>query len=877
MRRSLLYSLWVSLACWVLPAAPLRADHISGGEISYRLLRVEGTDYTYRVTLKLYKRCGSSRTFNTPTAISIFARADGRRIRDVIAPLTRTETIAITNPDPCISNPPVVCYDIGYYDFDISLFASADGYLLSSQVNFRVNNIVNLVPGYSFVGALYTAEIPGNANDISAPGNTSAQFTGSDLEVICAGQPFQYSFAATDADRDSLRYSFCAAYNSVSGSSPFGVEPTGPPPYQPVPYGGEFNGGQPLGPGVTIDAATGLVSGVAPAAGTYIISVCVEEWRNGRVKATQRKDLQLNVANCGLTTASLLPEYQLCGATNTLTVANQSTSTLIRAYVWRLTTLAGKQVASYSSPVLVHSFTDTGLYRLTLVINPGEACSDSTTSLVRVYPGLQAAYQAGSLCTGRPTRFTNNSSTQYGQLNYWHWQFGDATRNGADSSRLPSPTYAYPQPGTKRVQLVVGNTLGCRDTLVRLLDISNNPSLQLAFTDTLICLGDTLTLRSQASGQLSWSPATAMQGSNTATPRVWPTTTTTYTAQLNDEGCTNTDSVRVRVVPAVSLRPMPDTTICLGDALPLQLQTNALQFSWQPTQGLNNPGLAQPVARPGPGSTTYTVVARIGGCSAQASLQVTTVPYPTAQAGPDTLVCFNTPALLTATTNGQRVQWQPASLVYNASALSTMAKPATTTTFVLQAFDTRGCPKPGVDSITVVVLPAVVATANTDTAVVTGQPLQLQASGGTRYQWQPAAYVSNAGIANPVASFTSPSQGILFTLKAFNEAGCADSVRFTVRVFAGPATVYVPTGFTPNGNGLNEVLRPVLAGVTQLHYFRVYNRYGQLVYSTRTPGHGWDGRINGQPQPGGAYVWALQAQDYTGRLLKQQGTAVLIR
>jgi gliding motility-associated-like protein len=111
----------------------------------------------------------------------------------------------------------------------------------------------------------------------------------------------------------------------------------------------------------------------------------------------------------------------------------------------------------------------------------------------------------------------------------------------------------------------------------------------------------------------------------------------------------------------------------------------------------------------------------------------------------------------------------------------------------------------------------------------------------------------------------------------YNEAGCADSAYVNVRIFNGAPTVYVPTAFTPNADGKNDVLRPILAGIQELGQFAIFNRLGQMVFTTSQQGFGWDGRLNGVLQPNGAFVWMVKALDYKGNHIVKKGTAVLIR
>jgi gliding motility-associated-like protein len=87
----------------------------------------------------------------------------------------------------------------------------------------------------------------------------------------------------------------------------------------------------------------------------------------------------------------------------------------------------------------------------------------------------------------------------------------------------------------------------------------------------------------------------------------------------------------------------------------------------------------------------------------------------------------------------------------------------------------------------------------------------------------------------------------------------------------------VPTAFTPNGDGKNEILRPVMFGIKKLHYFRVYNRWGQMFYQTADAGKGWDGFFKGTKQEMQTIVWYAAGLGVDGNVHTKKGTAVLIR
>jgi len=87
----------------------------------------------------------------------------------------------------------------------------------------------------------------------------------------------------------------------------------------------------------------------------------------------------------------------------------------------------------------------------------------------------------------------------------------------------------------------------------------------------------------------------------------------------------------------------------------------------------------------------------------------------------------------------------------------------------------------------------------------------------------------------------------------------------------------MPTAFTPNGDGKNDIIRPLINGRIILKEFSIYNRNGEKIYTTSTRGDGWDGRIGGLVQNSGVYVWVLQATDTDGRAIFRKGTLILIR
>lgn len=872
MLRKFLYSLVLLV---VLPFTA-GASHITGGEMYYTFTGMHNGEYQYAVTLRLLQRCGSNRQFPNPTWISIFNKTNGVRVTDFTVNISDQNTISLTDPDPCITNPPQVCYDVAFYHFNISLPSSAAGYVISSQVNYRIDGIDNLSAGSSNVGATYTAEIPGTSAAANGPENHSATFTGSDLVVICAENDFAYSFAANDLDGDELRYSFCEAYGSTSAGG--SATPTGPPPYPSVPYNEPaFSSTSPLGGLVQVNPTTGLVTGIAPYQGTFVITVCVEEIRDGVVIARQRKDVQIQVADCNIAAASLLPEYLLCKNSQTISLANQSNSPLIVSTDWEFYDAANVNIFSFNGPLVTYTFPTIGVYTVKLVINRGQPCTDSTTSTIRVFPGFVPNFNSTGICLSKPTSFFDATTSIHGTPNSWRWDFGEPS-SVTDVSSIQHPVYTYPSIGVKNVRLIASDTRGCRDTIYKDVFIIDKPPISLAFKDTLICINDNVTLQASGPGVFSWSPPVNIINPNSPSPTVSPTTTTTYYVTLDENGCINRDSVRVRVVNFVTLQPMADTIICRGDTIQLRVQSDGLQYAWAPASQIIDPTVQNPFVVTNNAQTSYSVTARIGGCADTKNILVTTVAYPVVDAGEDFTICYNTAAQLRGITDGTSWSWSPPNRLNNAAALNPVGYPPRTTEYVLTAYNLlSGCPKPSRDTILVTVTPKMNVSAGSDTAVIAGQPLQLNATGAIAYTWSPPGVLSATDIPNPIAVFTISSEDTRYKVVGFSEEGCRDSAYINIKVFKTPPAVFVPTAFTPNNDGRNDVLRPIAVGMSFIEYFNVYNRWGQLVFSTRVNGYGWDGRINGQVQGTNTYVWVVKAVDYTGTPYFKKGVVTLIK
>lgn len=848
-----------------------RASHISGGEIYYSLVSQSGNNFTYTITLKLLRDATAfGPQLEATQVIAIYEKGSNALVRRDTIIKTFFGTITLANPSACLINPPVVKYDIALYDETVTLPGSANGYIIVSQRCCRVGGIAN-VASSSSTSATYVAEIPANAMLANAPANNSARFLGIDTVIICAGYPFTYNFGASDTDADSLAYNFCNAYNTGAPGTP-----PPPPPYSSLTYISPYSGTSPLGPGVTIDQNTGIITGNAPPAGTYVVTVCVQEWRNGQLIAIQRKDLQVKTSDCDFAEVTLEPNGYINCTDYTFSFNNLNPSSAISTYLWDfgVTTSSG-DTSTLASPSF--TYPDTGIYKLKVIVNRFQPCVDSAITDVRVFPGFSSGFDFTGSCIYSPFQFNDLTTTAYGYVNNWRWDFGIASLDN-DSSFLQDPQYSYGEAGNYNVQLIVGNSKGCFDTVLKTVTTIEKPLLDLAFRDTLICSVDTLQLQATGIGVFNWTPGYNITNETSPTPIVFPQSTTQYRVELNDNGCIAYDSVRVKVVDFVTLSAGNDTTICINDTAQLSAYTNGLHFSWSPDPTLSHTGILNPFAAPQI-TTTYQISSVIGGCIANDNIIVKVSPKPTVNAGNDTTICYNSSVQLTAQSNGTSFAWTPSSSLNDATILNPVATPLNTTKYILAAIDNiSGCPKPSFDSVTITVLPKVNATTGADTIVFAGQPLQLYATGGVGYSWSPSTGLNDPFISNPIALLYRNPDSVFYTVSVTNLNGCTDTAGISVRVYKTAPEIFVPTGFTPNGDGKNDVFRPTYVGMKTIDYFQVYNRWGALIYShNKNDGQGWDGAIDGQKQKSGTFVWMVRATDLSGKIHFKKGTVMLIR
>lgn len=344
--------------------------------------------------------------------------------------------------------------------------------------------------------------------------------------------------------------------------------------------------------------------------------------------------------------------------------------------------------------------------------------------------------------------------------------------------------------------------------------------------------------------------------------------------------CTVAVNTVVGLTNDLNFTPQPDVTICESKSTQLNLVSNGLQYDWTPATGLSAVNIPNPVASPTV-TTQYIVNVTLGRCSAKDTVVVTVNAAPVPNAGPDIFICYGQSATLQGS-GGTVYKWTPSTFLNNTTSPNAISTPDTDITYVLSILsDANGCAGLVTDSVHIDVTPPLqVLTYPADTIGYPGDQFQLLAvpsdPDATNFVWTPSVGLSNAQIANPVVTIGSIGADVLYKVVASTVAGCKGEAFVNVRVYKGP-DIYVPTAFTPNGDGKNDKFTPFPVGMKSYNYFRVFNRWGQVVYQTKKLNDGWDGTIGGQLQPDGIYVWMIEGITKDDRIITKKGTVMLIK
>ncbi|WP_207493383.1 PKD domain-containing protein [Aridibaculum aurantiacum] len=526
------------------------------------------------------------------------------------------------------------------------------------------------------------------------------------------------------------------------------------------------------------------------------------------------------------------------------------------------------KVVTTTNTTVYHTYTQGGNYipTVTLIAGPTASCrllilGVDTIKVDIVKAGFREAMTRS--CGSTLVSYTDTSRAYAGVAN-WSWKFG----NG-NTSAVRHPQQTYTATNNYQVQLVVTSNSGCADTAnkVVFVKVNNIPVISIV-SDSLGCVNQPVryaaTILSEDSiGNYQWSFTNGVV-SYAPTFSNYYTTTGSYNATLITStifGCSDTANRPIIINPTPTVKASDDKVICRGQSVQLQV-TGAPVYSWGPLYGLNCYTCPNPIANPA-NTTAYEVAGTNSfGCTAKDTVNIRVVqPFTVRVSGKDT-ICIGQSTQLIAS-GATRYVWTPSTGLNAANIATPIASPTLTTAYTVVGYDAEGC-FTDTARITVAVGEYPTIDLGPDKTLSTGTmlPLASTVTNGpiTRWLWSPATDLNCSTCALPTAHI---KKDITYRVLATNAYGCSATDTISIKVFCEGTQVFIPNLFTPDNDGINDILVVRGTGIKTVKNFRVFNRWGELVYersnfSPNDPAYGWDGMVKGQKAPPDVYVYTCE-------------------
>ncbi|MFT3979991.1 MAG: PKD domain-containing protein [Ferruginibacter sp.] len=537
------------------------------------------------------------------------------------------------------------------------------------------------------------------------------------------------------------------------------------------------------------------------------------------------------------------------------------------------------------------TYTTPGIKNIKLTAQNVNGCvADTLFRSVHIYdrPTVDFSYQ-DSVCLGTTINFTGSVINSLDPVTSWQWTF-----DGGNTATTQNASYTFTTPGNHTVSFSASTTgaASCYGTAVQKnVFIVDKPRAAIKGFKGCQAVATQLL---DSSYTLDGLPVTAWwwdlgngQFSTQQNPAVTYSNSGLINIQLvvwNSKGCqsdTLKATIKVYTIPTVDF--VMSAPLCNSSTISFTdisaADTTITGWSWI-TQSAVFSTQQNPSYNFNPGANTVSLsVTSAAGCvSATMSQSFVMKTKPAIAVNFDDAACKLEDVTFTAnesTTSIGVVSWfwnfgdgsgfvtgNPFTHAYTSNGSYTVS---------VYGISTEGCHSDTISSP--ITIYGTDAFAGNDVVAAPNQPVQLNATGGISYQWSPSTGLNASNIANPIAINSTDRT---YYLRAYTPEGCESFDTLLIKIYKGPE-IYVPTAFTPNGDGRNDVLKPIAVGISAFEYFAVYNRYGELVFKSNDPGRGWDGRVKGKDQNTGSFVWMVSGTDYLGNKIFKKGTVLLIR
>jgi len=489
-------------------------------------------------------------------------------------------------------------------------------------------------------------------------------------------------------------------------------------------------------------------------------------------------------------------------------------------------------------------------------------CTSQDSILVEVlaFPEIETIANA-NICLGESIELT---TTVTGDFDNFQW----TSSGDAPVGNVLSPMVA---PTEETWYYLEASNILC-DVVDSVL-VSITFPFDLLEEDLVSCEGEDINLNIATEENYSylWSPANLVDDATAENQVVNLTEYAWLYVSGEANNCFHEDSVFIDILKKPVLELLPDTFICVGEDIELTSTINGdfNNFAWSNNLGTNVGNLISPTVMP-TDSTIYILQANNALCETIDSVKVAVVQAVEIEAAADITICEGDTARLTVTTpNGFDYTWSPAESLNNPNAIKPVATPSVTTTYSISI--ANECFSAS-DELVVNVNPLPIVDAGDDIEITIAETATLNGYSDASFTWSPTIGLSNPNSLQPTAD---PNQTITYYLEGTN--GICKKID-SVTVFV-DASIYVlvPSAFSPNNDGLNDVVRLYTNGIEDINSFAIYNRWGREVYKGAGFDATWDGFFEGEEQLVGVYIYYVEAVTHDGNTIVEKGNVTLIR
>ncbi len=396
--------------------------------------------------------------------------------------------------------------------------------------------------------------------------------------------------------------------------------------------------------------------------------------------------------------------------------------------------------------------------------------------------------------------------------------------------------------------------------------------------DRTICEGDTAQLQTTLGSNASWTPFEGLSCVFCDNPVASPDSTTDYVVSVTTgNGCVIRDTITINVILKNSVNAGDDATICTNGSIQLN-GTGVGLINWSNGVSLTDATILNPIASP-TATTEYILSVGTDACILTDTTTIFVVNSATVDDN-SFEVCEGESVQLQINGFAQSYTWSPATGLSDPNVQNPIVNTTEPQTYTVTA-SIPNCPS-ATATVTVEVNPIPNIEGSPVQQIFSGQSadigLIVEENPTFSYQWTPNIDISCVNCPNPTVQ--GNTDGLQYVVSATDLNGCTamDSITMNLIEGCGSDLIVMPNAFTPDGDGLNDILYVRGSSLNRLETFKVFARNGELVFQSDNLSVGWDGTYNGQVVSTGVYVYYVEAYcELDNRIIVKKGNVTLIK